>query len=138
MEKYVGGKYFDWARINTAPVATKWAIASRAATDKRGRVSASGKAEVVHHLLRSEYLELLSRELSVIASALSLWRDRFLQAGQASVKCKTGELDERDEQTSKLKMAKEKSQDGIDLSEKKTIMKRLWQWNDFSGSVISP
>ena len=40
-------------------------------------------------LLRGEDLELLSRELGVVASTLSLWREEFLAAGQAALKGKT-------------------------------------------------
>ncbi len=86
-----------------SPVGAKRAIASGAATVKRGRFSAPRKAEAVLRLLRGEDLELVSRELGVIASTLSLWRDQFLQAGQAAVKGKTGQSDERDEQISRLK-----------------------------------
>jgi transposase-like protein len=53
-------------------------------------------------LLRGEDLELLSRELGVVASTLSLWREQFLAAGQSSLKGKTGKADERDEQISRL------------------------------------
>ena len=84
-------------------VGAKRAVASEAATAKGGRFSAPRKAEAVLHLLRGEDLELLSRELGVIASTLSSWRQQFLAAGQASLKGKTGKADERDEQISRLK-----------------------------------
>ena len=80
------------------PVGAKRAIASGAATGKRGRFSAPRKAQAVLRLLRGEDLELLSRELGVVASTLSLWREQFLAAGQSSLKGKTGKADERDEQ----------------------------------------
>jgi transposase-like protein len=85
------------------PVGAKRAIASGAATGKRGRFSAPRKAQAVLRLLRGEDLELLSRELRVVASTLSLWREQFLAAGQSSLKGKTGKADERDEQISRLK-----------------------------------
>jgi transposase-like protein len=44
------------------------------------------KAAIVLRLLRGEDLELLSRELGVTAAQLSQWREKFLQAGQASLK----------------------------------------------------
>jgi transposase-like protein len=53
--------------------------------------------------LRGEDLELLSRKQGVIASTLSLWREQFLAAGQSSLKGKTGKIDERDDQISRLK-----------------------------------
>ena len=49
-------------------VGAKQAVASGAATGKGGRFSAPRKAEAVLRLLRGEDLELLSRELGVIAS----------------------------------------------------------------------
>ena len=84
-------------------VGAKRAVASGAATAKGGRFSASRKAEAVLRLLRGEDLELLSRKLGVIASTLSLWREQFLAAGQSSLKGKTGKMDERDDQISRLK-----------------------------------
>jgi transposase-like protein len=57
----------------------------------------------VLRLLRGEDLELLSRELGVVASTLSLWREEFIAAGQAVLKGKTGKADARDEQISRLK-----------------------------------
>jgi transposase-like protein len=56
----------------------------------------------VFRLLRGEDLELLSRELGVFASTLSLWREKFLAAGQIALKGKTARGDERDEQISRL------------------------------------
>ena len=91
------------SKDKSTPVAAKRALASEAATGKRGRFSASRKAEAVLRLLRGEDLELLSRELGVVASTLSLWREQFLAAGQSSLKGKTGKTDERDEQISRLK-----------------------------------
>ena len=84
-------------------VGAKRAVASGAATAKGGRFSAPRKAEAVFRLLRGEDLELLSRKLGVIASTLSLWREKFLAAGQSSLKGKAGKMDERDDQISRLK-----------------------------------
>lgn len=67
-----------------------------------GRFSAPRKAQAVRHLPRGEDLELLSRELDVIASTPSLWPEQFLAAGQLAVKGKTGKTDIRDEQISRL------------------------------------
>ena len=84
-------------------VGAKRAVASGAATAKGGRFSAPRKAEAVLRLLRGEDLELLSRKLGVIASTLSLWREKFIAAGQLSLKGKAGKMDERDDQISRLK-----------------------------------
>src|SRR3954471_9642466 len=52
----------------------------------RRRMSARRKQDAVLRLLRGEDLELLSRELGVTAAELSLWREAFLAAGEASLK----------------------------------------------------
>ena len=84
-------------------VGAKRAIASGATTAKGGRFSAPRKSEAVLRLLRGEDLELVSRELGVIASTLSLWREQFLASGQVALTGKTGKLDEREDQISRLK-----------------------------------
>lgn len=86
-----------------AAVVAKRAGASEATTARRGRFSAPRKAQAVLRLLRGEDLELLSRELGVIAGTLSLWRDQFLAAGQAALKGKSGQADPREEQIGRLK-----------------------------------
>ena len=85
------------------PVVAKRAVASGVTTGRRGRFSAPRKTEAVLRLLRGGDLELLSRELGVVASTLSCWRELFLQAGQLALKGKTGQADGRDEQISRLK-----------------------------------
>jgi len=85
------------------PVLAKRAGASGPITGRGGRFSAPRKAQAVLRLLRGEDLELLSRELGVVASTLSLWREEFLAAGQSALKGKTGQADVRDEQISRLK-----------------------------------
>ena len=84
-------------------VGAKRAVASGAETAKGGRFSAPRKAQAVLRLLRGEDLELLSRELGVVASTLSLWREEFLAAGQIALQGKTGKADARDDQISRLK-----------------------------------
>jgi transposase len=91
------------AKDNKESVGAKRAGASGATTDRGGRFSAPRKAQAVLRLLRGEDLELLSRELGVIASTLSLWREAFLAAGQLALKGKTGNTDIRDDQISRLK-----------------------------------
>ncbi len=51
-----------------------------------GRMSARRKREAVLRLLRGEELEAVSRSLGVTAATLSMWRDAFLVAGEASLK----------------------------------------------------
>ena len=60
--------------------------------DDRGRFSTRRKTEAVLRLLRGEELDVLSRELGVTAATLSYSRDRFLLAGQASLKTRASEL----------------------------------------------
>ena len=67
----------------------------------RRRMSARRKQETVLRLLRGEDLELLSRELGVIAAELSGWRDAFLAGGEASLKSRPA--DARDAEMGRLK-----------------------------------
>lgn len=60
--------------------------------EDRGRFSARRKTAAVLRLLRGEELDTLSRELGVTAATLSSWRDRFLLAGQASLKSRAADL----------------------------------------------
>jgi len=91
------------SKDKNGPVVAKRAVASVAKTGRRGRFSALRKRQAVLRLLRGEDLELLSRELGVVASTLSLWREEFLAAGQMALKGKTGKADACDEQISRLK-----------------------------------
>ena len=72
------------SRDNKEPIAA----ASGARTGRGGRFSAPRKAQAMPGLLRGEDLELLSRELGVAASTLSLWREEFLAAGQKGQVCR--------------------------------------------------
>ena len=67
----------------------------------RRRMSARRKQDTVLRLLRGEDVELLSRELGVIAAELSGWRDAFLAAGEASLKSRPA--DARDAEIGRLK-----------------------------------
>jgi len=49
-------------------------------------MSAKRKQSAVLRLLRGEDFELVSRELAVPAAELSVWRDAFLAAGEASLR----------------------------------------------------
>jgi hypothetical protein len=49
-------------------------------------MTSARKQSAVLRLLRGEPLDMLSRELQVTAADLSEWRDKFLAAGEASLK----------------------------------------------------
>ena len=67
----------------------------------RGRFSAKRKTDAVLRLLRGEDLELVSRELGVIAATLSGWRDDFLAGGHAALKSRP--TDDRDDEIARLR-----------------------------------
>jgi transposase-like protein len=69
-------------------------------SDNRGRFSARRKTDAVLRLLRGEDLDTLSRELGVIASTLSTWRDSFLDGGTAAMRSRPA--DEKDELVARL------------------------------------
>lgn len=71
------------------------------APSRRRRMSARRKQSAVLRLLRGEDLELVSRELGVMAAELTAWRDAFLGAGEASLK--TRPVDGRDAEIGRLK-----------------------------------
>ena len=64
-------------------------------------MSAKRKQSAVLRLLRGEDLELVSRELGVTAAELTVRRDAFLSAGEASLK--TRPADGRDLEIGRLK-----------------------------------
>jgi transposase len=64
------------------------------------RMSAKRKRDVVLRILRGEDLEMVSRDVGVIAARLSSWRDAFLAAGESVLKHRPG--DERDEKITRL------------------------------------
>ena len=65
------------------------------------RMTAARKQSAVLRLLRGESLDVLARELQVTAADLSEWRDKFLAAGEASLK--TQSRDGRDAEINRLK-----------------------------------
>ncbi len=67
---------------------------------ERGGFSTRRKTAAVLRLLRGEELDALSRERGVTAATLSRWRDRFLAAGEASLKSRPA--DERDDEIHRL------------------------------------
>ena len=65
------------------------------------RMTAARKQSAVLRILRGEPLDMLARELRVTAADLSDWRDKFLAAGEASLKSQS--RDGRDAEISRLK-----------------------------------
>ena len=59
-----------------------------------GRWSAKRKTSVILELMRGADLESTSRKHRVIAATLTEWRDRFLAAGEASLKSRGVEGDD--------------------------------------------
>ena len=64
-------------------------------------MTSARKQSAVLRLLRGEPLDMLSRELQVTAADLSEWRDKFLAAGEASLKAQP--RDGREAEISRLK-----------------------------------
>ena len=62
------------------------ATGDAAGPGRGGRLSVGRKREVVLRLLRGEDLESVSRAVGITAARASQGRDRFLAAGQASLK----------------------------------------------------
>jgi hypothetical protein len=67
-------------------VVAKGAAASVARSGRAGRFCAPRKTQAVLRLLRGEDPEFLSRDLGVVASTLSPWREAFLATGQLALK----------------------------------------------------
>jgi len=66
-----------------------------------GRWSSRRKASVILELLRGADLETTSRKYRITASTLTLWRERFMEAGEAGLKSR--EVDVEDEEKRRLK-----------------------------------
>ena len=64
-------------------------------------MTSARKQSAVLRLLRGEPLDMLSRELQVTAADLSEWRDKFLAAGEASLKAQP--RDGREAEINRLK-----------------------------------
>jgi transposase-like protein len=62
---------------------------AREAAARPLRWSANRKLEVVMRLLRGESLDAVSRETGLPASALSEWRDAFVETGRAGLKSRS-------------------------------------------------
>ena len=67
---------------------------------KKRRLSVQRKQDAVLRVLRGEDLELVSRDLGVLAADLSGWQQAFLDAGSASLKSRPE--DDRDRQIKAL------------------------------------
>lgn len=59
------------------------------------RWSVKAKSEVVLRLFRGEALEVVSREVQVPAHEIESWRRAFLEAGQAGLRSRQGEPEDR-------------------------------------------
>ena len=57
-------------------------------SQKRRRMTANMKQEIVMRMLRGEALDILSRELDIPAEKLTRWRETFIQAGIERLKTK--------------------------------------------------
>ena len=76
------------------------AIGDAAGSGRGGRFSVGRKRAVVLRLLRGEDLESVSRAVGITAARASQWRERFLAAGQASLKSRAP--DARDDDNRRL------------------------------------
>lgn len=59
------------------------------------RWSVKAKSEVVLRLFRGEAVEVVSREVQVPAHEIESWRRAFLEAGQAGLRSRQGEPEDR-------------------------------------------
>jgi transposase len=59
------------------------------------RWSAKAKTEVVLRLFRGESVEAVSREIQVPVHEVETWRKYFLESGQAGLKKRSGDPEER-------------------------------------------
>ena len=57
-------------------------------SQKRRRITAKMKQEIVLRMLRGEALDILSRELDISAKKLTRWREAFIQGGIENLKTK--------------------------------------------------
>jgi hypothetical protein len=69
---------------------------------ERSRFSSRKKMEVVLRVLRSNDLDLVSREAGMTAAKVSEWRDQFVASGQAGLKSR--DADGRDDELARLKV----------------------------------
>ena len=76
------------------------AIGDAAGSGRGGRFSVGRKRAVVLRLLRGEDLESGSPAVGITAARASQWRERFLAAGQASLKSRAP--DARDDDNRRL------------------------------------
>ena len=86
------------------------ATGDAAGPGRGGRLSVGRKREVVLRLLRGEDLESVSRAVGITAARASQWRDRFLAAGQASLKSRAP--DARNEDDRRLQAKNRRAADG--------------------------
>ena len=80
------------------------ATGDAAGPGRGGRLSVGRKREVVLRLLRGEDLESVSRAVGITAARASQWRDRFLAAGQASLKSRAPDARNEDDRRLQAKI----------------------------------
>ena len=93
-------KKMDSGAAEGARRATEQSPESRASLGG-GRWSSSRKVSVILELLRGADLETTSRKHRVTVATLTDWRDRFLAAGESSLKSR--ETDAEDEEKKRLR-----------------------------------
>ena len=62
-------------------------------SQKRRRITAKRKQEIVLRMLRGEALDILSREFDIPAEKLTRWREAFIKGGMENLKTKPGMVD---------------------------------------------
>ena len=82
---------------SAAAEGARMATGDAAGPGRGGRLSVGRKREVVLRLLRGEDLESVSRAVGITAARASQWRDRFLAAGQASLKSRAPDARNEDD-----------------------------------------
>jgi transposase-like protein len=57
-------------------------------SEKRRRITAKMKLEIVVRMFRGEYLDILSREIDIPAERLTKWKEAFIKGGIENLKIK--------------------------------------------------
>ena len=73
-------------------------------SQKRRRITAKRKQEIVLRMLRGEALDILSREFDIPAEKLTRWREAFIKGGMENLKTKPGSVQEKENRMLKEKV----------------------------------
>ena len=84
-------------------------------SQKRRRITAKRKQEIVLRMLRGEALDILSREFDIPAEKLTRWREAFIKGGMENLKTKPGSVQEKENRMLKEKVG-EMTMEGIERS----------------------